>query len=1074
MTETPSHFPPSVIESFRQQRERFPDKDAVVCTDAISYDRLHRYSNRIAHGLIELGQRRLPIATFLGNGIDYIAALLGIGKSGNLFLPMELHWPGARIAEVMALVAPRVVLTDGEGRQRLLALIDESTEPAAGSAAEPATGGLPGYFEHAYLITLAGADQFLTVERFVAGRPAPVVAMAFADTEPAIEVQGADSQYLLSTSGSTGTPKVIEGVHRCLAHFLAWERAELDLGHEVRCLAMAPVSFDVSLRDIFLPLSSGGTVFVPAPPVKENPAALLRWVGACRINVAHLVPSVIRLLIQACADAPELKDHLSSLRYLLSAGEPLYGSDVLGIRESINPRLTLINLYGLTETTLAKVFYRIPPSVDPHRIMPLGRALPDTKILVMAGDRVCDPGEVGEICIQTAYPAKGFFGNDALTREKYRFVENGAMVRFATRDLGLFDEDGLLLYRGRIDDQVKIRGNRVELVEIEQCLARRPELGKVALAPCVDGEHELSLLCFYLPAAGAAVDHGELYRYLDGELPKYMHPSRFIAVPEFPLRANGKLDRQTLLERFGAAAAPVSAQTPPSGEIETKLAAFWRAIFKTEHIYRESSFAALGGSSLNAMRLIARINNEFGLILQIADIFACPTLGDLARRIGRDTGAPAAAGSGGLPPIAPAPVQPSYPLSSFQQAVWDLSHYEPLQIAYNEAVCYRVEREIDAAAAQAAIERMVRKYEILRTSFHQDDAGCRQQILPFRAGGHTPELIDLRRAADPLASFEQHFRARVGMPFDLARPPLFRCTLYRIGDRVTIVSVILFHIVVDLWSVELMLKELLEPLDPLSRREPPAGAPKLQYKDYAVWQIGQMDAEAWREHRQFWREYLRGEIPPMDLSARPRPPIKGYDGGLLVAAIDAAQTASIRRHAGQCQVSLFAYLLTAFARLVHRQTGRDEVAIGIPVSVREHPDLEEQFGNFLNILPLRIPVTAAAGPSLEVVNAHLLRVLSHKSYPIQEMIRDRGDRPDLSRSPFFDISFTVVATTLAHGHPIRELRVNKGTSKYDLSVFIYDAAENIEVAVEYNTDLFVPSEIGRLVDRFLELLPLAS
>lgn len=1055
MTENLSHFPPSVIESFRQQRDRFPDQEAVVCAGAISYDQLHRYSNRIAHGLVELGQRRQPVAIFLGNGIDYIAALLAIGKSGNLFLPMESHWPRARVAEVMALVAPRVILTDGGGRERLLALIRES--------AGPASGAISGYFEHAYLMTLAGAEPLLSIERFVAGRLAPVVAMAFPETDPAIDVRGEDSQYLLPTSGSTGTPKVIEGVHRCLAHFLAWERAELDLGREVRCLAMAPVSFDVSLRDIFLPLSSGGTVFVPTPSVKENPAALLRWIGACRINVAHLVPSVIRVLIQACADAPELNGHLSSLRYLLSAGEPLYGSDVLGIRESINPQLTLINLYGLTETTLAKVFYRIPPSVDPHKIMPLGHALPDTKVLVMAGDRECAPGEVGEIHIQTAYPAKGFFGNDALTREKYRVVENGTMVRFATRDLGLFDEHGVLLYRGRSDDQVKIRGNRVELVEVEQCLARRPELRKVALAPCVDGEHELSLLCFYQPATGAVVDHDELYRYLDGELPHYMHPSRFIPVPEFPLRANGKLDRPQLLAQFGAAAAPVSAETPPSGELETKLAAFWRAIFKTEHIYRESSFAALGGSSLNAMRLIARINSEFGLILQIADIFACPTLSDLARRIAGDTGTPA----GRLPAIAPAPAQPDYPLSSFQKAVWDLSHYEPLQIAYNEAVCYRVEREIDVAVAQAAIERMVRKYEILRTSFDQEGADCRQRIHAFDASGYEPEQVDLRREADPLAAFERDFRARIRIPFDLAHPPLFRCTLYRLGDGATIVSLILFHIVVDLWSVELMLKEWLEPADP------PADALTLQYKDYAVWQLEQMDSAVQREHRQFWRDYLRGEIPPMNLSARPRPPIKGYDGGLWLATLDAAKAASIRRHAGQCKVSVFAYLLTAFARLVHRHTGQSEVAIGIPVSVREHPDLENQFGNFLNILPMRIPV-AADGPSLAEVNANLLRVLTHKSYPIQEMIRDRGDRADLSRSPFFDISFTVVATTLAPGQPIRELRVNKGTCKYDLSVFVYDAPESIDVAVEYNTDLFGPSEIGRLVGQFLEWLPLAA
>jgi len=589
----------TIVQSFTLHSEKYPHKDAVISDGSISYVNLNQYVNRIANCLLELDQRQLPVATFLDNGIDYVAGILGIGKSRNLFLPLELHWPKTRTADVIALAMPRVILTNPVEKPNLLALGRDFTN----------------LLENTYLVTLAGHEQALCVEKIVKGRLAPVIEMMFSDTRPSIEVKGDDSFYLLPTSGSTGKPKIIEGLHGSLSHFLAWEREELCLGDQVRGMAMAPVSFDVSLRDIFMPLTSGGTLFIPPVHVKANPEALIRWIGDCQINLIHLVPSVIRLLIQTCADQPSLKKNLSSLRYMLSAGEPLYGSDVLGIRESINPQLTMINIYGLTETTLAKVYYRIQEIGDPHKIIPLGNPLPDTKIIIMDGERVCVHGEVGEICIQTAYPAKGFYKDKVHTQEKYQFVENGTMVRFRTNDLGQIQENGLLVYHGRMDDQIKIRGNRVELLEVEQCLMKHPGIKKVALIPQTDVEHQVSLLCFYLSPLGISSDVTEFREYLNGRLPHYMHPSQFIHMQEFPLRLNGKLDKLSLLEQGWRPLSQLGESNPPKGEVEVKLANFWREIFKTEDIYRESSFVVLGGSSLNAMRLISKIYNEFHIIL---------------------------------------------------------------------------------------------------------------------------------------------------------------------------------------------------------------------------------------------------------------------------------------------------------------------------------------------------------------------------------------------------------------------------------------------------------------------------
>lgn len=514
------------------------------------------------------------VGTWLAPGIDYIAALLGVFRAGAAILPLDPATPAPRLSAMFQVAAPHVMLTSR-------------------SAPDPAPA-------HASLEPGIGWIDLDGVEAQPCG---------------ADDVSAGDATcYILFTSGSTGAPRGIAGRHAGLAHFIRWEVGEFALDATCRGSLLAPLPFDVSLRDILAPLAAGGTVCVPGPAVRTQVHRLLHWLKAQRVTQVHCVPSLFRLLLLELEGRPG--EELPDLRRVLLAGEPLYAGDVNRWRDRMGGRIELVNLYGPTETTLAKSFHRIgdlPP--DAAGIIPLGRAIDGAELLIMNGGERAAANTTGEICIRTAFAGNGFYGDAALTAETFaRDGDARGTVVFRTGDLGRQREDGIVEFVGRADNQVKVRGVRVELGDVETHLRRHPAVRDAAVTAVREPDGGNRLRAFVVVSDARA--DGDLRAFLADCLPAAMVPSEFVRIDRLPLTDRGKLDRAALAELGARPGGGTEPGREPTA-IEARLMALWTGELGFESVSVGDSFLDLGGDSLKAMRAISLLYRDFGVELSL-------------------------------------------------------------------------------------------------------------------------------------------------------------------------------------------------------------------------------------------------------------------------------------------------------------------------------------------------------------------------------------------------------------------------------------------------------------------------
>ena len=442
-----------------------------------------------------------------------------------------------------------------------------------------------------------------------------------------------DPAYVFFTSGTTGVPKGIRGTHQGLSHFLRWEEEALAISSTDRVAQLTGLSFDVVLRDIFLPLSAGATLCLPDGQAAIHGTDTLFWLQRECVTILHTVPS----LAAAWLDTLESRLALPDLRWVLMAGEPLTDTLVGRWREKMGTTHEFLNLYGPTETTLAKCAYRIPrnPSAG---VQAIGRPLPNTQALVVnQADQLCGIAEAGEIVIRTPFRTLGYLNvakesSSGFAANPFRSDPRDLIYR--TGDRGSYGDDGLLHISGRLDDQVKIRGNRVEPAEIAAVLAQHPELQECAVLPR-EGQHGEKVLLAYLVRKPRSTDITTvaLRDFLKQRLPEYMLPQAFVILEKLPLTPNGKLDRKALLatemmplQRGGDYVAPCNA-------VEQTLAKLWSDLLRLERVGVRDDFFELGGHSLIAIRLVSQIRKEFGVEIPLRAIFECTTIDRLALEI---------------------------------------------------------------------------------------------------------------------------------------------------------------------------------------------------------------------------------------------------------------------------------------------------------------------------------------------------------------------------------------------------------------------------------------------------------
>lgn len=584
---------------------RRPDQLAVRDhRESWKYRDLEKWSNRLANCLHESGIGRDDVvAVYAERSAALVCALLGIMKSGAAFLILDAAYPPAYLLDCASSAKPRALVSLGSAGPVPQAISDYFAARIGGFSIQ-----LP------LLAKLPSAAQFCNLS----------------PDAPKVEIDPDSLAYVVFTSGSTGKPKGVLGTHRPLSHFLRWHAEEFDLTEDDRFSMLSGLAHDPLLRDVFTPLWVGAALYVPRQEDRMSSSGLRRWMKKQNITVAHLTPALGQILTDGAGNLRQ-RDKLTDLRYAFFGGDALSYATTVEMK-SIAPVVTCVNFYGTTETPQAMAYNKVSNVPDGTLRVPIGKGIDGVQLVVLnRAEQLASIGELGELYVRTPYLAKGYTGNDELTRE--RFIPNphtdDATDRlYRTGDLATYQLDGTVTLAGRRDDQVKVRGYRIELVEIETALLQHELICQAAVSAIGEGESK-RIVAYLVPSPQADPQPQELRQYLASRLPEFMVPSSFVLLERIPITPNGKIDRRALVV-LEHSATEGKAFVGPRDDLEVQVARIWEAVLGVPRVSIHDNFFDLGGHSLLAVRLFTQLEKVFGKTLTVATIFRAPTVERMA------------------------------------------------------------------------------------------------------------------------------------------------------------------------------------------------------------------------------------------------------------------------------------------------------------------------------------------------------------------------------------------------------------------------------------------------------------
>ena len=562
--------------------------------------------------------------------------------------------------------------------------------------------------------------------------------------------------------------------------------------------------------------------------------------------------------------------------------------------------------------------------------------------------------------------------------------------------------------------------------------------------------------------------------FMKASLPEYMIPAYFVELSEFPYTTNGKLDKKRLPDPEELGLQSGIEYVAPRNETEERLVRVWEEILGREKIGVKDNFFELGGHSLKATRLSSQLHRVFNVKLGLKELFEITVLEEQAELIRQSSKTVFRA-------LEPVPVQAHYALSSAQRRLWVLSQFAEGNVAYNLPGIYVFEGTLDQQALAHAFEALITRHEILRTVFRTDESGdIRQYILPATATGFQLSFVDLSEEA--VSELQQLVQAEINMAFDLSEGPLLRAGLYQLSADRWVFTYVMHHIISDGWSMNVLLKELLLSYNAFIKGNDAVLLPPLrvQYKDYAAWQHQELGGDSLVYHESYWLKQFEGELPVLNLPTdKPRPAVKTYRGGLISERVNAALTDRFKGILSEEGSTLFMGLLAAVNVLLYRYSGQQDLIIGSPIAGREHADLEDQLGFYVNTLALRSRFEGADSyrSVLALVKQLTLEAYAHQAYPFDELVDKLSLRRDLSRNALFDVMVVLQDTDGGlQQEMLSDLKVSAyesashEVSKFDLTFYFTESAQGIAVGIEYNSDLYTAATVVRMGKHLVQLL----
>ncbi len=1036
---------------FAEMACRTPEAEALVQgSRRLTYAALDTEAGRLARRLRRLGAGPgALVAVVLEHGAEAVIALLAVHRIGAVFMPLGAS--DGRAAEVIGDTVPLALMT------------------TAALASRFAGTGVP-------VMAMDGSDG---------------EAPAAGDDEAAVPtVTETDPAYVIHTSGSTGKPKGVRVSHGALASAMAAWRRVYDLDSpDFATLEMAAFTFDVFIGDVTRTLGAGGRLVICPRETLLDPAALHRLIEDETIRFAEFVPGVLRELIGWLEQSG---GRLSAPQTIVCGSDVWFMGEYRRLRALCPAETRIFGSYGVTEATVDSAL------IDPGTLadladdapVPLGRPLPNTELHIVDPDLALTPAGVpGELVIAGQAVADGYLNRPDLTAERFprgRFTEDGRFRPdpsgprlYRTGDLCRRDETGGVRFLGRLDHQVKIRGFRIEPGEVERVLADHPHVREAAVVPLPGGAGGLELVAYALGQASAET----LKAFMAARLPPHMVPAHVVLLEAFPRTASGKLKRSALPAPDRAAGR--AAAVPPRTATETAVAALWAEVLGLEPagVGVFDDFFSLGGHSLAAARLVARLRTRFGCLLPLSALFEGPTIAALAEALEVLEGL--ASSSDAAPvsvlSIPEASASERRRLSHAQRRLWLATRVEGTGSAYNMPDARRLRGPLDGGALERALGDVVARHETVRCAFSAtveplvlaDGRSVEEPLLTILPPGPVP----LVRADAAECDLPALLGAEGARPFDLSQGPLIRGLLLRLGPEDHVLCVTTHHIVSDGWSVGVFWRDLAAcyaaRLGEQTAAPPPALSPC--YSDYAAWQRDRL-ARTEDDLLAYWAGQLADPPAPLDLrTPTPAVPRPEDEGARLAFRLPADLAGRLKTRAEAWRCTPFMVMHAAFALLLHRYSGQEDLVIGSPVAGRTHPDLEPLIGFFVNMLPLRLTVRDSDTVEAVIQRARrtCLEAIEYQDLPFDLLVERLNPERGTGRAPLFQVGLVweegATGDAVFPGLTASAVAVPHNWAKLDL-VLSLGGTDGADACLAYRTSLFDQTTIAGMRDHLLTLL----
>jgi amino acid adenylation domain-containing protein/non-ribosomal peptide synthase protein (TIGR01720 family) len=1047
----------SLTQLFEAQVARAPAATAVSAgARSLGYAALNQLANRVAHALIDAGvgpESRVLVMD--ERGIELLALLLGVFKAGAAYVPVEPGHPSERVLQIERLADPALILT----RRRHRAFWDDLPSPALG----------------------ARAPRLCLEEILESGTP---------DTNPEPRGGARNLAYVMFTSGSTGAPKGVMIERRGMLNNMLTKLPWFELGASDVIAQTAPLSFDISVWQLFTALIAGARVEIVASDVAGDPARLLEHVERSGVTVLEVVPGVLQGMLDAAREAP-VRPTLGRLRHVLPTGEALPVPLARDWLETY-PAIPLCNAYGPAECSDDVAMFRItePPAASERRV-PIGGAIAGLELYNL--DAALQPlpaGVNGELYVGGVGVGRGYARDPRRTAEAFvphPFATEPGARAYRTGDRVRQRDDGAFEFVERRDSQVKIRGLRIELGEIEARLAAHPGLAEVAVVVREDRPGQRQLVA-YSAAQGQQPPAADLRRWLESSLPQYMIPHHFVAMERLPRTPNGKVDRRALpAPELGVARAQALpfGKALPATAAEQLLAGIWSEVLGIAEVGAEDGFFELGGHSLLLTQVLGKVRRTFGVEPTLRALFEASTLAQQARvieaaRAAAATGSPVDA----APPLVAANGAEPVVLSFAQERLWFMTELDPTAASYNVPAAVRLLGPLDAARLARGLDGLVERHAALRARFEERPEGLPLLRIEAtrRLSLETLALPTGLDAAQREARLRELLESHSARPFDLRSGPLARALLIRVSEREHVLGVVLHHIVSDGWSMQVLVRDLVELYAAdLEGREPALPALPVQYTDYARWQRAWLSSGVLERQLAFWRARLTGEPPALALPTdHARPSVASYRGARHAFELPADAASGLLALARRERATPFMVGLAAFQILLWRYGAQNRFHVGTPVANRNRAEVQDLVGLFVNTLVLRADLSH--NPSIVELIARVrdevLDAQVHQDLPFERLVQALAPTRDLGQTPLFQVMYTLQElgqpSPELGGVRLESIEIDPGSSQFDLSLDLaLDTAGErplLSGSFEFSTDLFERRTIERLSQHLVELL----